>query len=489
MLTVLPILMADAYKISHREQYPKKTQMVYSNWTARGTRRKDVSETVFFGLQYYIKEFLINKWNEEFFWIPKKTVLSRYERRIKNCLGGKPSVAHVEQLHDLQYLPLEIRALPEGTLVPLRVPMFTIHNTHPDFFWLTNALETQSSAELWMPCTSATTAFQYLRNFHKYARLTGANVDFIPWQGHDFSYRGMPGFNAAMASGAGHLLCFTGTDTIPAIDWLEEYYNANSDKELIGGSVPATEHSVMCVGGQTDEIGLIKRLITEVYPTGIVSIVSDTWDYWKVITEYLPLLKDVIMSRDGKVVARPDSGDPVKIICGDPDAIIGTPESKGSVECLWEAFGGTVNSEGFKTLDQHIGLIYGDAITLERQERILYTLAAAGFASDNIVLGIGSYTYQYVTRDTDGFALKTTAAVVDDKFMQVFKTPKTDNGLKKSAKGGIRVLKENGKLVLKDQFDNIDQVPENEHKTVYKDGVLLVDWSLNQIRQLIKEQL
>ena len=156
-------------------------------------------------------------------------------------------------------------------------------------------------------------------------------------------------------------------------------------------------------------------MITETYPAGIVSIVSDTWDYWKVITEFIPTLKSEILARDGKVVIRPDSGDPVKIICGDPDAKPGSPEFKGSVECLWETFGGTETATGYKLLDGHIGLIYGDSITLERCEAICSQLEAKGFASTNVVFGIGSYTYQYVTRDTFGFAMKATYGEVNGK--------------------------------------------------------------------------
>ena len=203
---------------------------------------------------------------------------------------------------------------------------------------------------------------------------------------------------------------------------------------MIGGSVPATEHSVMCMGTKDNEIGTFERLITELYPTGIVSIVSDTWDFWQVITEYLPQLKSRIVARDGKVVIRPDSGDPVKIIVGDKDAVPGSPEYKGAIECMWEVFGGTVTEKGYKLLDSHIGLIYGDSITLQRQEAILGGLKEKGFASFNVVLGIGSFTYEYVTRDTYGFAMKATYGEVNGEPRNIFKDPKTDDGTKKIRK-------------------------------------------------------
>jgi len=491
-MTTSPILLKDGYKVGHKFQYPQGTTLVYSNLTPRKSRSAEVDEIVFFGLQYFIKEYLIRQFNEGFFQRPKDEVVKEYARRMDNYLG-KDSITygHIAALHDLGYLPLEIKALPEGSLVPMRVPIFTIRNTKPEFFWLTNMLETVLSAVLWKPSTSATTAFEYLRTFTRYARETvGDDLGFIPWQGHDFSFRGMSGIEDAVMSGAGHLLSFTGTDTIPAIDFLEKYYHANCESELIGGSVPATEHSVMCMGTQDGEIRTFERLISEVYPAGIVSIVSDTWDFWQVITEFLPQLKQQILSRNGKVVIRPDSGDPVKIIIGDDKAPAGSPEYKGAIECMWEVFGGTITSRGYKLLDGHIGLIYGDSITTERQLAILEGLKKKGFASYNVVLGIGSYTYEYVTRDTFGFAMKATYGEVDGVGRDIFKDPKTDDGTKKSAKGLMQVYRNTatGKLALKDQC-TWEEEGQGELKTVFKDGKVVVDWTLAEIRERVRKNL
>ena len=487
-----PILLKDGYKVGHKFQYPEGTTLVYSNLTPRKARNPELNEIVFFGLQYFIKEYLIHEFDEHFFKRPKAEVLKEYARRMDNYLG-KDSITyqHIGDLHDLGYLPLEIKALPEGSLVPMRVPIFTIKNTIPEFFWLTNMLETLLSAISWKPSTSATTAFQYLRTFTRYAKDTvGEDLSFIPWQGHDFSFRGMSGIEDAVMSGAAHLLSFAGTDTIPAIDFLEQYYNANCEKELIGGSVPATEHSVMCMGTQDDEIKTFERLISEVYPSGIVSIVSDTWDFWQVITEFLPALKTRILTRAGKVVIRPDSGDPVKIIVGDKNAPIGSPAYKGAIECMWETFGGVITDKGYKLLDGHIGLIYGDSITPERQVEILEGLKQKGFASYNVVLGIGSYTYEYVTRDTFGFAMKATYGEVNGVGRDIFKDPKTDDGTKKSAKGLMQVFKnaKTGKLELKDQC-SWEEEGKGELKTVFKDGKLTVDWTLAEIRERLKNEL
>lgn len=298
--------LTDGYKVDHRNQYPENTELVYSNWTPRKSRMPEVDKVVFFGLQYFIKKYLIEDFDQHFFKRKKEDVITEYQHRIGSYLGPDAiTYEHVAALHDLGYLPLEIKALPEGSLVPFRVPMFTIHNTRPEFFWVTNFLETIISCVIWMPCTSATIAYQYRKKLNYYAEFTGGDPEFVNWQGHDFSFRGMAGLEAAMMSGAGHLLSFTGTDTIPAIDFLEKYYGADSRQELVGGSVPATEHSVMCMGTEDAEIETFRRLINKIYPKGIVSIVSDTWDFWKVITEYVPALKNEILVRDGKVVIRP----------------------------------------------------------------------------------------------------------------------------------------------------------------------------------------
>lgn len=491
-MKTLPILLKDGYKVGHKFQYPDGTTLVYSNFTPRKSRNPEQNEIVFFGLQYFVKEYLIRQFDENFFQRPKAEVIQQYKRRIDNYLG-KDCIPydHVEALHDLGYLPLEIKALPEGSLVPMRVPVLTIRNTKPDFFWLTNMLETLMSTILWKPSTSATTAFEYFQTFINYAHETvGDDLSFVPWQGHDFSFRGMSGIEDAVMSGAGHLLSFTGTDTIPAIDFLENYYNADCETELIGGSVPATEHSVMCMGTKDGEIETFERLITEVYPAGIVSIVSDTWDFWQVITEFLPQLKHQILARDGKVVIRPDSGDPVKIIVGDPAAPVGSPEYKGAIACMWETFGGSVTPQGFKLLDTHIGLIYGDSITPARQLSILEGLKQKGFASYNVVLGIGSYTYEYVTRDTFGFAMKATYGEVDGEGRDIFKDPKTDDGTKKSAKGLMAVHRDavTGKYVLQDQC-TWEEEAKGELKTVFLDGKLTIDWTLSEIRTRVQQQL
>lgn len=480
-----PLLLTDGYKVDHRRQYPTNTTLVYSNWTPRKSRIEGINHVVFFGLQYFLKKYVITDFQRDFFDRPKAEVVAKYARRINNYLGeNQVGTAHIEALHDLGYVPMVIKALPEGALVPIKVPMFTMYNTLPEFFWLTNYFETLLSAVIWMPCNSATIAHQYRKVLNRFAAETSSIPEFVDWQGHDFSMRGMAGIEAATISAAGHLLSFTGTDTIPAIEFLEEYYNADSDKELIGGSVAATEHSVMCMGTVEGEFETFQRLIMEVYPKGIVSIVSDTWNLWQVLVEYLPRLKNEITARNGKVVVRPDSGDPVDILCGNPNGKT-EEERKGVVQLLWDVFGGTVNAKGYKELIPQIGAIYGDSITVERATRICERLKASGFASTNVVLGIGSYTYQYNTRDTFGFAMKATYGEVNGEGRAIFKDPITDDGTKKSAKGLMRIDRVNQEYVLTDQA-TWEAEKGGELKEVFRDGKLLKDYTLAEVRANLK---
>lgn len=479
-----PLLLTDFYKVGHPFQYPKGTTLVYSNLTARKSRLEGVNEMVFFGLQYFTKEYLINYFNENFFNQPKFKVISSYKMRIDAALGGDlPTYQHIEDLHDLGYLPIEIKAVPEGSKVSMRVPCLTIVNTLPEFYWLTNFIESIMSAIIWQPCTSATIANEYRKILDRFAEETGMAKEFVQWQGHDFSFRGMSSLESAILSGMGHLLSFTGTDTIPAIDAMEQYYNAHAYAEIIGGSVPATEHSVMCSGEKDGELETFKRLITEVYPNGIISIVSDTWDLWKVCTEYLPALKEIILRRNGKVVIRPDSGNPADIICGNPNAKTEN-ERKGVVELLWEVFGGTETDKGYKLLESHIGAIYGDSITRDVATDICQRLKDKGFASQ-VVFGIGSYTYQYNTRDTFGLAMKATYVEINGEGREIFKNPVTDDGTKKSATGLLCVTKENGKYVLTDKV-SWGQEKTGELQTVFKDGQLIKEYSLQEIRDNLK---
>lgn len=494
----------DAYKNFHRLQYHPLTTMVYSNLTARGSRYKNINKTVFFGLQYFLKEFLINQWNESFFKRPKDEVISEYKRMVENCLGKDlMTYEYLERLHDLQYLPLEIRALPEGTLIDLRIPMLTIHNTKPEFFWLTNYLETILSCTIWQPVTCATVAYQFRKILDRYAKETSSNPDFAKWQSHAFFYRGMGSDESAALTGLGHLLSSVGSDNVNVLPLAEEYYGANCEKELVFGSVVANEHSctssnILYNYSQLDkniphedrmeeaEYQYLKRLLTEVHPKGILSYVADTYSYWRLVTKILPRLKNEIMNRDGKLVIRPDSSPttPADIICGNSSANT-EYERKGSIQFLWEIFGGMTNSKKYKELDPHIGLIYGDSITLDGLEEICERLKNKDFASTNVVFGVGSFLMQYCTRDNLGIAIKSTYVEIDGKPLNIFKDPQTDSGVKRSAKGLLSVwqntdnIKDGFRLVEESTWD---MVQRSELKTVFKDGKLYNEQTLSQIR-------
>lgn len=542
MYPLNPLHAIDAYKYGHFDQYEPGTTKIYSNFTPRTDRLAPAGafndgKVVFFGLQPFLNQFLKKEFKRSFFKKPLEKVIKAYKRRVDSVLGPDViTVDHIAALHKLGYLPLRIKALAEGSVVPVGTPVFTVTNTVPEFFWLVNYIESVLSAEVWQASTAATTARRFRKLFLEYADETGAPKEFVDFQGHDFSFRGLGGTDDTMKVGAGHLLSFNGTDSILAIDFLEDFYKANSDVEMIGVSVPATEHSVMCQAGVDGEFELFNRLISN-QPSGFLSLVSDGFDYWNVLTQTLPRLKDKIMSRNGKVVIRPDSGDPVRIVVGyhvvkaeslDPDAWVealdlvdpdgfmredeiayevggkfyisdrhnhyqttevSEAEVKGSVQLLWETFGGTMNEQGFKSLDEHIGLIYGDSITLQRAEDILEGLKRKGFASNNIVFGIGSFTYQYVTRDTYGFAMKATYSEVAGVARNLFKDPKTGGGsngtTKKSHKGMLRVELEDGQYIVYQE-----QTPEQEAKgllkRVFEDGRTYRVQSLADIRERVR---
>lgn len=501
-----PLLLTDGYKTSHNKQYPEGTTLVYSNFTPRSNKYapKGCNEVVVFGTQMVMMQ-IHETFQKDFFDKPKDEVCGEMKRELSMYLGMDYDVSHFEKLHDLGYLPINVKSLPEGTKVPIKVPVMTIYNTHPDFFWVTNYLETILSNLLWKPMTSATIAHQYRKVLTKWMEKTDKrNHQFIDWQGHDFSMRGMDSVEAVISSGLGHLTSFWGTDSLPTIYGARKYYGAEG---FMAASVPATEHSVMCAGGKEDEIETFRRLLNT-YPTGILSVVSDTWDLWKVCTEHVVTLKEEIMSRQGKLVIRPDSGDPADILCGLNTAssmwtkdITNMPKWKGVIELLWDVFGGTINEQGYKVLDPHIGAIYGDSITIDRADEICKRLEAKGFASTNVVLGIGSFTYQYNTRDTFGFAMKATYVEVkvpkygdfadqglntEIEGREIFKDPITDDGTKKSATGLLSVHNHDGVYVLIDRC-TWEGESVSSLQTIYKNGEFFNTTTLKEIRENLKK--
>lgn len=806
--------LCDFYKTSHKPCYPEGMTGLYSMMSCRSDKYSKVKGfNVIFGIQAMIQEYLIEHFNDNFFSRPRWAVMQEYQRVIYHTIINpfdksvsnihEVDASHIGALHDLGYLPIKIKAVKEGTVLPVKTPFFTIENTHKDFFWLTNYLETIISTQVWGAITSATTAYKYHQIAKRYAWDTVGNFDHVPFQIHDFSMRGMNGLDAAKISGMAHMLFSKGTDTIPAIHALEAYYGADIAKEIVGTSIVATEHSIMSsltpADGNRDETEAYRYLLKN-NPSGFMSVVSDTYDFWKVIGEVLPALKDEIMARDGRLVVRPDcydektqiltnsgwkffkdlnsddlvaqvlddgsyefvkplkyvnehykgemvkfndnfgkvdllvtpnhrmivqiknvktgevtekviyaedmtksghhyqkmsrsaraksngasltdlerlkiafqadgsystsggkirfsfskerkmsrlemlcdnagvtykkyklsdgsfeysldidaglftkdfswvdtsdldaefciefieelshwdstrrsdtrfkfdttskdisdvvelialsagygdliseyeddrkehfskvyshnilkdnmvggqswsksteeydgniycvqvptgkiivkrnrgtmvcgnSGDPILILCGDPESD-NEYAKKGLIECLYDLFGGTESSKGYKVLDSHIGAIYGDSITPERAELILERLKAKGFASSNVVFGVGSYTYQFVTRDTHGQAIKATWAEIDGKEVMLFKDPKTDDGTKRSLRGRVAVIKHplDGSIETIDGLTKLqqDSTMGDLLETVFEDGELKRFQKLSEIRGLL----
>lgn len=528
-----PLLYVDFYKVHHPFMFPKGLSSLYETGTPRGSRFPHINYVIVAALQHFCLKYLKEEFNNHFFHISlfgresysksyedkhhlerrlkeiKADVMTKYKRRIK-----LKSYDHIEALFDLGYLPIEIKSLDEGTKCPVGVPFYTIKETHPEFAWLVGYIETLMSCCIWQMFTSATLAFDFKKLLIEWAIKTDQNnIGFVNYQGHDFSMRGMSSVESAILSGMGHLFLFEGTDTVPALYQLEESYDYEDYD--VDHSIPATEHSIQCSHYDyltEDESAYFEHILTE-YPEGPVAMVGDGFDLWKFITIFLVKYKDWIMKREGKLVIRPDSGNPVDIICGEAftkmgeyvgkgtdlyiESVDDTPQGKGVIELLWDIFGGTVNEQGYKVLNSHIGAIYGDAINRDRALQIFERLEAKGFASTNIVFGIGSYTYQHNTRDTFKFAMKGTYCEISTEKMsgtsveikEMFKDPITDSGFKKSAKGLVRVdMNDKGELVLKDQCTK-EEEQGGLLTTLFKDGELVKRHSLTQIREKINTYL
>lgn len=503
MYKINPLLESDFYKQVHWNQYPKGVTKVVSYFVPRMTRIKGENHLIMFGLQSFIKEFLIESFNEYFFGRPKKEIIAEYKHLLDNTLGeGLYGLERIGELHDLGYLPIEIKALPEGTRVPIGVPMFEISNTHPRFAWLTNALESVISCEMWHAMISANVGYMYRKIVDAYYDKTCD--DNIPHRRAlgDFSMRGQESKRSAYKSSAGWLLSFVNTATVPAVAYLEKYYNCDCSKEEVGFGAVSTEHSVMCSNFAVDgdEITFVKRLLTELYPNTSFSMVSDSYDYWNLVDNILPQCREEIMKHNGCLLVRGDSGDPVEVVTQ-------------TVFHLWEQFGGTTNSKGYKVLDPHVKALYGDSITPTRAQKIYSILEENGFAASNVSLGVGSFSMQCLeeevlvrtddgqdekvlnyetvlklnpyTRDTFGIAIKASYCEdVDGNPIQIFKCPK-EASFKKSHKGCIIVAqnKDSGELTAQDEHTFEETYcASNALISVFKDGVMIKEYSLKDIR-------
>jgi nicotinamide phosphoribosyltransferase len=476
------LLTCDAYKLDQNAQYVPNCTKVYSYMLARSNKTFD--KTVFFGLQYYLQKYLTQP-------ITKQNVKEFLSVR-KNIFGQEPPKGMVEKfdkLAELNYWPIHIKAVPEGSVVGVKNVLMTITNTLPEFYWTVGFLETLL-LKTWYPITVATTSYEYKKVVDKYFDETVDNelYNLKQFMVHDFGYRGDTSEESAVLSGMAHLTSFTGSDTICAYRGIMDHYTNiyNKNRTNFMGCVPASEHSVMCSYGRENELDAFKHML-KIYPEGIVSIVSDTYNIWNVMTNFAKELKPDILSRNGKIVFRPDSGNPEYIICGDPEVQKTHPNSpvaKGCIRLLDEMFGSTINSKGYKELNPKVGLIYGDGMYLERYKTVLERLKTMGYAASNLVIGVGGIL-RYHSRDTMGFALKATKVEVDGVEKSIMKDPITDSG-KKSHKGYLYLNYDNDKREYY-TLDDVTKEMETEGilETVYKDGLVYSNEDLNLIRTRI----
>ncbi len=464
------LLMTDVYKVGHMRFYKEGVNKVYSYLCARSTKKEQ--KALFFGLQPYLK--LLQKGITQ-------DDANEFFQYYQEILGGEVPIDVKEKINSLVslgYIPLEIKAVPEGTVIENRNVLATVTNTVDGYGWVVGFFESLL-LKVWNTISVATLSYKFKQLVVERTKKTSDSDFLIPFLVHDFGYRGVSSEQTAELSGAAHLVNFCGTDTVPAVKFLKENYNATG---LIGASVAASEHSVHCSFGETeqDELDYVNRML-DVNPTGIVSVVSDAYNYWRMLTMTLPKVKNRILDRQGKYVVRPDSGDPKKIICGDPSAPVGSPENKGTLVLLDELFGSTINSKGFKELNPNVGLIYGDGMYFERYKDILDTMEQMGYANTNLVIGVGGLLLQQHNRDDLGFAFKATYAEINGQPKDIFKDPITDQG-KKSHKGLMKLVEENG------IYKTIDQVSKEEEllgelSTVFLNGKIVKEYSLDEVRK------
>lgn len=497
---MISILLCDFYKAVHCGQYDPKITKLVAYYVPRMSRFKDITEIPVIGIQAFIKEYLIDHFNQNFFWRDINDLKSEYDWIINETMGTNRNYWHyVESLWKLGYLPLEISALEEGIKCPIGCPAIQITNTDPNFAWVVNAIESLMSNELWYQSCTAIAGMRYRNIVNKYYEKTSDYPENAKHAISEFGFRGLPGLAAARKASMGFLLSFDKTATIPAITYIYDMYGDSLNS--IGGGMASSEHSVMTSSYAIDgsECDLIERLLTKVYPDGNFAMVCDSYDYWNVVDNILPKFKKEILTRNGTLYVRGDSGDPVEIVVK-------------TVHHLWDSFGGTVNSKGYKVLDSHIRVIYGDSITQQRAEKIYSILEKEGFAADNVALGAGSFSmlcYENkdgslspYSRDTYSVAIKTSAGeyispITNDnntivgsvtKEIQIYKDPKTDTGhFKKSHKGWIGVYRDEENKIYYE--DNLTCAKKEVHqpldllKPVFRDGKLLRSTTFNEIRQ------
>ena len=451
------ILATDAYKETHWRQYPENTRTVYSYLESRGGKYKD---TVFFGLQVYLKKYLEGI-------VLAKEMIDEAQAFCAEVFGtdyfNRAGWDHILSQHGGR-LPLRIKAVPEGTAVPIRNVLMTVENTDPKVPWLTNFMESLLLQACWYGTTVCTNSNHIKRLIQQYADQTGGSVGAFHL--NDFGFRGVSSMESSGLGGAAHLVNFMGTDTLEAIRYAKEYYKAGP----CGFSVMATEHSTTTIYGRKGEVLAYDNFLN-ICPKGIVSIVADSYDIYHAVKEIFGrTLREKVLARDGRVVIRPDSGHPPKM-------------SVQCLEMLWEAFGGTSNEKGFKVLNPKVGVIYGDWMSYEMVDEVLMATTEAGYATcpENLVFGMGGALLQQVNRDTQKFAFKCCAADVGGEWRDVFKQPVTDSG-KNSKKGRMKLVKVVGAHGFAYATAPEDHPMPDVMETVFEDGVIKKEYTFDEVK-------
>jgi nicotinamide phosphoribosyltransferase len=450
------ILNSDSYKYSQFNQYPPKTTVVYSYIESRGGV---YDATVFFGLQAFIKVYLTG---------PVVTMDMIDEAEALITAHGEPfnraGWEYIVREHGGN-LPVIIKAVPEGTVVGTRNVLATIENTDPACYWLTSFLETALLRAIWYPTTVATNSYENKKLILDYLERTGdpTSIDF---KLHDFGARGVSSLESAGIGGAAHLVNFMGTDTVEALLFARRYYGA----DVAGYSVPAMEHSTVTSWGRENEVASYRNMVKQNgKPGGIVSAVSDSYDIFKACELWGTELKQDILDSGATLVVRPDSGDPAVVV-------------KQCLQILEKYFGSTKNSKGFKVLN-NVRVLQGDGINHASIRSILYSITLAGYSADNVVFGQGGALLQIVNRDDQKFAMKCSAALVDGKWVDVFKDPITDKG-KRSKKGRLVLIKaeNNFKTFTTEDTAYNDVKDQDVLETVFVNGVLTRDMTFDEVR-------
>jgi len=449
------LLLADSYKVSHWLQYPPGTERVYSYFESRGG---EYSETVFFGLQYVLRERLTGA-------VVTRDRIDEAERLLAAHLGdarifNRGGWQHILDRHGGR-LPVSIRAVPEGTVVPSSNVLMTVENTDPSCFWLTSYLETLL-VQTWYPATVATQSREMKRILLRYLEDTG-DPSLVAFKLHDFGFRGVSSVESAALGGAAHLVNFAGTDTLPALAVAREIYG----EEMAGFSIPAAEHSTMTAWGREGEAAAMRNVLHR-FPTGTVACVSDSYDVFRACAEvWGGELRGEVLARDGTLVVRPDSGDP-------PSVVVRV------LETLGERLGAQRNDKGYRVLDPHVRVIQGDGVDRESLHAVLEAMKRAGWSADNVAFGCGGGLLQRLHRDTCGFAFKCSSIVVDGIERDVWKDPATDPG--KRSKAGRLALVRRGETLVTVRADaaagSADELVE-----VFRDGEIRRTWTFAEVRE------